>query len=60
MFAKDEEINHSSVVNKLNSICSGRGRKGTDRKEQMELLSELRSIAKTHNLGSLFKQLKYF
>jgi len=51
LFAKDEEINHLSVVNKLNSICSGRGRKGTDRKEQMELLTELRAIAKTHNLG---------
>lgn len=51
LFAKDEEINHTSVVNKLNTICSGRGRKGTDRKEQMELMTELRGIANTHNLG---------
>lgn len=52
LFAKDEEINHTSVVNKLNTICSGRGRKGTDRKEQMELMTELRNISKAHNLGS--------
>lgn len=51
LFAKDEEINHQSVVNKLNQICSSRGRKGTDRREQMELMSELRNIAKTYNLG---------
>ena len=52
LFAKDEEINHTSVVNKLNSICSSRGRKGTDRREQMELMTELRLISKAHNLGS--------
>ncbi len=51
LFAKDEEINYESVVNKLNSICSTRGRKGTDRKEQMELMSELRNISKQFNLG---------
>lgn len=51
LFAKDEEVNHESVVNKLNSICSARGRKGTDRKEQMELMTELRAISKQYNLG---------
>lgn len=51
LFDKDEEINHDSVVNKLNSICSARGRKGTDRKEQMELMTELRNISNQHNLG---------
>lgn len=40
-----------TVVNKLNEICSSRGRKGTDRYEQIELIKELRSIAKQHNLG---------
>ena len=40
------------MVNKLNQICSSRGRKGTDRKEQMELMSELRSIAKQYSLGA--------
>ncbi len=52
LFTKEEEINHTTVVNKLNSICSSRGRKGTDRREQMELMSELRLISKTHNLGA--------
>jgi translation initiation factor 3 subunit C len=40
------------VVNKLNEICSGRGRKGTDRFEQIELIKELRSISKQNNLGA--------
>lgn len=39
-------------MNKLNEICSGRGRKGTDRYEQIEMIKELRSISKQHNLGS--------
>jgi len=51
LFAKDEEINNTSVVKKLNSICSSRGRKGTDRREQMELMTELRLISRAHNLG---------
>lgn len=40
------------MVNKLNEICSSRGRKGTDRYEQIEMIKELRSISKQHNLGS--------
>lgn len=51
LFAKDEEINHTSVLNKLNEIVSTRGRKGTDRNEQIDMIKELRSIAKQHNLG---------
>ena len=39
------------MLNKLNEICSSRGRKGTDRYEQIELIKELRVISKTHNLG---------
>ena len=52
MFAKDEEVNHESVMNKLNQICSTRGRKGADRKAQMELMTELKGICKQYNLGS--------
>ena len=51
LFAKDEEITAERVVNKLNEICSTRGRKGTDRFEQIELMTELRAIAKKHDLG---------
>jgi translation initiation factor 3 subunit C len=51
LFAKDEEINLENVVKKLNEICSTRGRKGTDRREQIEILLELKEICKKHNLG---------
>lgn len=51
MFAKDAEINHVSVVKKLNEILAARGKKGTDRSEQIELLQELLNIAKLHDLG---------
>ena len=51
MFAKEEEINHKSVVEKLDDITSGRGRKGTDRREQLDLLVELKEIVKKHKLG---------
>jgi len=51
MFAKDAEINHVVVVRKLNEILAARGKKGTDRSEQIELLQELFNIAKLHELG---------
>ena len=51
MFAKDTEITHALVIKKLNEIVSARGKKGTNRKEQIELLRELRTIADQHNLG---------
>jgi len=51
LFAKEEEINHKSVVDKLNEITSGRGRKGTDRREQLDLLIELKDIVKKYKLG---------
>lgn len=51
LFNKDEEITIESVINKLNEICSSRGRKGTDKKEQIENMNELREIVKTKNLG---------
>ena len=51
MFAKDTEITHEAICKKLRDLTSNRGKKGTDRSEQMELLNELRDIAKEHNLG---------
>lgn len=51
MFAKDAEINHAAVVKKLNEILAARGKKGTDRSEQIELLQELFNIAKAHDMG---------
>ncbi|CAN7985158.1 unnamed protein product, partial [Ixodes hexagonus] len=55
MFAKDAEINHAVVLKKLNEILAARGKKGTDRSEQIELLSELLSISQAHNLGPGFQ-----
>lgn len=55
MFAKDAEINHQSVLKKLNEIVAARGKKGTDRNEQIAMLSELLSIADQNNLGAAFQ-----
>lgn len=55
MFAKDAEINHAVVLKKLNEILAARGKKGTDRSEQIELLSELLAISQAHNLGPGFQ-----
>lgn len=51
MFAKDAEIDFSVVLKKLSEIVAARGKKRTDRKEQIELLHELQAIADQHNLG---------
>jgi translation initiation factor 3 subunit C len=51
MFAKDAEINIDVVIKKLNEILAVRGKKGTDRVEQVDLLVELMGIAQLHNLG---------
>ncbi|XP_043271641.1 eukaryotic translation initiation factor 3 subunit C [Venturia canescens] len=51
MFAKDAEINVPAVLKKLSEVIAARGKKRTDRREQIELLHELQSIAETHNLG---------
>ncbi|XP_043257448.1 eukaryotic translation initiation factor 3 subunit C isoform X2 [Colletes gigas] len=52
MFAKDAEINVTAVLKKLSEIIAARGKKRTDRREQIELLYELQCIADSHNLGS--------
>lgn len=52
MFDKDAEITHELVIKKLREIMAARGKKRTNRKEQIELLSELYKIVGEHNLGS--------
>ncbi|KAF2359074.1 Eukaryotic translation initiation factor 3 subunit C [Trinorchestia longiramus] len=52
MFGKDDEINIKTVTNKLNEIIAARGKKGTDRKEQIELVHELMGIARENDLGN--------
>ena len=51
MFAKDTEVNHEAVCKKLYEIVGARGKKSTDRNEQIELLKELLSISEANNLG---------
>uniref|UniRef100_A0A4W6G7U2 Eukaryotic translation initiation factor 3 subunit C n=1 Tax=Lates calcarifer TaxID=8187 RepID=A0A4W6G7U2_LATCA len=51
MFAKGTEINTAVVVKKLNEILQARGKKGTDRAAQIELLHALAAIAAENNLG---------
>lgn len=52
MFAKDAEIDLNLVVKKLSEIMAARGKKRTDRREQIELLHELQAISEQHQLGS--------
>ncbi|XP_035259851.1 eukaryotic translation initiation factor 3 subunit C isoform X2 [Anguilla rostrata] len=51
MFAKGTEINTAVVVKKLNEILQARGKKGTDRAAQIELLHALAAISMENNLG---------
>ncbi|KAJ7984479.1 hypothetical protein DPEC_G00355250 [Dallia pectoralis] len=51
MFAKGTEINTTVVVKKLNEILQARGKKGTDRAAQIELLHVLANISNENNLG---------
>ncbi len=39
MFSKDQDITHEAVNKKLAEIISARGKKGTDRNTQIELLT---------------------
>lgn len=52
MFAKDAEIDVPIVINKLNEVMAARGKKRTDRKQQIEFLRELRTIADDKKLGA--------
>lgn len=52
MFAKDAEIDLNLVVKKLSEIVAARGKKRTDRREQIELLHELQRVAEEHQLGA--------
>ncbi|XP_028396733.1 eukaryotic translation initiation factor 3 subunit C-like [Dendronephthya gigantea] len=51
LFAKDTEINHAVILKKLHEILGARGKKGTDRTDQIEYLKDLRKIAEKNNLG---------
>ncbi|XP_051770104.1 eukaryotic translation initiation factor 3 subunit C isoform X1 [Ctenopharyngodon idella] len=51
MFAKGTEINTAVVIKKLSEILQARGKKGTDRAAQIELLHSLAGISNENNLG---------
>lgn len=50
MFAKDDEITLNLVNKKYQEINAARGKKGNDRREMIELLHELLTIAEQHNM----------
>ena len=52
MFDKDTEITHEAVIKKLHEIMAARGKKRTNRKEQIELLLELYKITEEKELGN--------
>ena len=52
MFPKDADITNELVINKLAEIMAARGKKKTNRKEQIELLNELAGIGQANELGS--------
>ena len=51
MFEKDAEITHDLVIKKLHEIMAARGKKRTNRKEQIDLLVELLEISNEKELG---------
>ncbi|XP_015778138.1 PREDICTED: eukaryotic translation initiation factor 3 subunit C-like [Acropora digitifera] len=51
LFPKDTEITHQVVLKKLREILSARGKKGTDRTDQIEFLKQLRIISDKASLG---------
>ena len=60
MFDKDADINHEAVVKKLHEIMAARGKKRTNRKEQIELLTELMGISEEHTLGvAIFTKIQF-
>ena len=53
MFDKDTEITHEAVIKKLHEIMAARGKKRTNRKEQIELLLELYKVRYLNHVSSL-------
>merc|ERR1719334_2688777 len=51
IFKKDEEINVKNVCKKLFDMTSARGKRGTDRADQITRLGRLHKIAMANNLG---------
>ena len=52
LFSKDTDITVPVVLKKLSEIQSQRGKKATDRQEQIELIEELRVVAQRSGLGA--------
>ncbi|CAF3629750.1 unnamed protein product [Rotaria sordida] len=50
-FGKDEEITHEAILKKLNEIIAMRGKRGTNRRDQLECLKILRLYVEKQNLG---------
>ena len=51
LFAKDEEITHEGVLNKIIDVIGMRDKKRIRRSDMMSMLNELIDLATQHNLG---------
>lgn len=51
LFAKDEEVNHAAILQKIVDILAMRGKKRIRRSDQLEMLRDLIDISATHKLG---------
>lgn len=52
LFPKDTEINHQAILKKLQEILAVRGKKSTDKPDQVGYFKELKKISEKHNLGA--------
>jgi translation initiation factor 3 subunit C len=51
LFPKDAEITFDLVVKKFHEVIANRGKKGTDKFEQISMINELKTVATTNDLG---------
>jgi translation initiation factor 3 subunit C len=51
LFAKDEEVNHAAILQKIVDILAMRGKKRIRRSDQLEMLRDLIEISAAHKLG---------
>lgn len=52
LFAKDEEVNHEAILQKIQDILAMRGKKRIRRSDQLEMLRDLIDISAAHKLGA--------
>ncbi|XP_075240275.1 eukaryotic translation initiation factor 3 subunit C-like [Convolutriloba macropyga] len=51
IFPKESEVTYDMMMKKFNDVISNRGKKGTDKYEQIEILTELLGVTELSGLG---------